>query len=134
MKTKQEQVEELATIISNSCERHGTDLREPEIDLIAIDVYSEGYRKTFTSDLASDTQKAFKEGYEKGAEEMRKEAKKTIEKFIKYRERQAVKEFAERLKKQTMCITEYDDGTRILQTSNKLIDQSVEHFLKETEQ
>lgn len=26
----------------------------------------QGYRKTFTSDLASDTQKAFKEGYVKG--------------------------------------------------------------------
>lgn len=31
-------------------------------------LYDTGYRKTFTSDLASDTQKAFKEGYEKGCE------------------------------------------------------------------
>lgn len=100
MKTKQEQVEELATQISRSCERHDLELREPEIDLIAIDVLSAGYRKTFTSDLASETQKAFKEGYEKGAEEMRKEAKKPIEKFIKYRERQAVKEFAGKLKEE----------------------------------
>lgn len=28
-------------------------------------LYNAGYRKTFTSDLASDTQKAYKEGYEK---------------------------------------------------------------------
>ena len=41
--------------------------------------------------------KAYKEGYEKGAEEMRLEAKKPIEKFIKHRERQAVKEFSEKL-------------------------------------
>ena len=33
----------------------------------------------------------------KGAEEMRLEAKKPIEKFIKQRERQAVKEFSEKL-------------------------------------
>ena len=29
-------------------------------------LYNAGYRKTFTSDLVSDTQKAYKEGYEKG--------------------------------------------------------------------
>lgn len=28
-------------------------------------LYNAGYRKTFTSELASDTQKAFKEGYKK---------------------------------------------------------------------
>ena len=43
--------------------------------------------------------------------------------------RQAVKEFAEELKAKTMCIQEYADGTRILETSNKLIDQSVKIFL-----
>lgn len=43
--------------------------------------------------------------------------------------KKSVKEFAEELKAKTMCITEYEDGTRILQTSNKLIDQSVKIFL-----
>ena len=43
--------------------------------------------------------------------------------------KQAVKEFAEELKAKTMCIQEYADGTRILETSNKLIDQSVKIFL-----
>lgn len=33
---------------------------------LAESLYNAGYRKTFTSDLASDTQKAYKEGYEKG--------------------------------------------------------------------
>lgn len=32
---------------------------------LAEALYNAGYRKTFTSDLASDTQKAYKEGYEK---------------------------------------------------------------------
>ena len=44
---------------------------------------------------------------------------------------EAVKDFAEDLKAKTMCIKEYEDGTRILQTSNKLIDQSVKIFLDE---
>ena len=47
--------------------------------------------------LEAEIGKAYKEGYEKGAEEMRLEAKKPIEKFIKQRERQAVKEFSEKL-------------------------------------
>ena len=42
---------------------------------------------------------------------------------------EAVKDFAEELKAKTMCIKEYEDGIRILQTSNKLIDQSVKIFL-----
>lgn len=36
---------------------------------LAESLYNAGYRKTFTSDLASDTQKAYKEGYIKGNEE-----------------------------------------------------------------
>lgn len=44
---------------------------------------------------------------------------------------EAVKDFAEELKAKTMCIKEYEDGIRILQTSNKLIDQSVKIFLDE---
>ena len=46
----------------------------------------------------TEIDKAYKEGYEKGAEEMRLEAKMPIEKFIKQRERQAVKEFAGKIK------------------------------------
>lgn len=33
---------------------------------LAEALYNAGYRKTFTSDFASDTQKAYKDGYEKG--------------------------------------------------------------------
>jgi predicted RNase H-like nuclease (RuvC/YqgF family) len=36
-------------------------------------LYNAGYRKTFTSELASDTQKAYKEGYIKGIEERESE-------------------------------------------------------------
>lgn len=112
---------------------------------LAESLYNAGYRKTFTSDFASDTQKAFKEGYIKGSidrmnecnntkDEVRKETareslnllldeseykrlyelkdkiakgelvskaeyEKPIDKFIKDREKQAVKEFAGKVKK-----------------------------------
>lgn len=89
---------------------------------IAEALYNAGYRKTFTSDLASDTQKAYKEGYIKGfadgeeefetiknrnaelikerddLREKHREYEKPIDKFIKDRESKAVKEFAEKLK------------------------------------
>lgn len=92
--TKQEQIEEMRRELYCAMSKvngiaFSSDLAEA--------LYNAGYRKTFTGDLASDTQKAYKEGYEKGAEEMRIEAKKPIEKFIKQRERQAVKEFSEKL-------------------------------------
>lgn len=43
------------------------------VETIVEALYNAGYRKTFTSDIASDTQKAFKEGYEKARKEMAKE-------------------------------------------------------------
>ena len=42
-------------------------------------IYNAGYRKTFTSDIASDTQKAFKEGYEKARKET---AKRIFQKVV----------------------------------------------------
>lgn len=55
---------------------------------IAEALYKAGYRKTF----ASDKQKAYKEGYKKGFN-----AKLTSD-FVSYAQKQAVKEFAEKLK------------------------------------
>jgi hypothetical protein len=40
--------------------------------LIAEELYNAGYRKTFTSEFASPTQKAYKEGYGKGFEDGRR--------------------------------------------------------------
>ena len=65
-------------------------------------LYNAGYRKTFTSDLASDTQKAYKEGYIKGfadGEEEFEIIKNRNAELIKERDgAKAVKEFAEKLK------------------------------------
>lgn len=73
--TKQEQIEEMNAIMSNCLYDHCEDCKNYNghfcIDTIggkAEALYNAGYRKTFTSDLASDTQKAFKEGYMKGLE------------------------------------------------------------------
>ena len=66
--TKQEQIEEMAKIVDEMYNVYTTTA-----DDIADGLYNAGYRKTFTGDLASDTQKAFKEGYEKARKETAKE-------------------------------------------------------------
>lgn len=68
--TKQEQIEEMRRELYCAMSKvngiaFSSDLAEA--------LYNAGYRKTFTSDLASDTQKAYKEGYEKGIEEAKAE-------------------------------------------------------------
>lgn len=75
--TEQEQIEEMAVIgcvrnpqahTAEECAK--CDFKQGQCNAYrhAEKLYNAGYRKTFTSDLASDTQKAFKEGYEKGCE------------------------------------------------------------------
>lgn len=44
--------------------------------------------------------------------------------------RQAVEEFAERLKRDSIRTAQYEDGTKILTTSNKLIDQAVNIYMQ----
>lgn len=132
--TKQEQIEEMTKLINSKeiypceddvhCENCFCAYKN-----IAEELYNAGYRKTFTSDIASDTQKAFKEGYEKGCETCGQAWDNGYNDGYESGKEDGVKEFAEELKAKTMCITEYEDGTRILQTSNKLIDQSVKIFL-----
>ena len=77
MKTKQEQIAEMAVIgCVRNPQAHTTEecLKCEFSDGCcnayrhAEALYNTGYRKTFTSDLASDTQKAFKEGYSKGVD------------------------------------------------------------------
>ena len=62
MKTKQEQIEEIAKIIDEMYWVYDTTAGD-----IAEGLYNAGYRKTFIS----DTQKAFKEGYEKAQSELK---------------------------------------------------------------
>lgn len=74
---KEQKIEELAKDINNTWfvksngDICGTNvkLKKNDIKMIAHQLVLEGYRKTFTSDFASDTQKAYKEGYIKSIEE-----------------------------------------------------------------
>ena len=125
--SKDNKFEHLATVISNSCERHGIDLREPEKDLLAIDVLGAIFGAN-QMNTQTEIDKAYKEGYEKGAEEMRLEAKKPIEKFIKQRERQAVKEFSEKLKGK---LHDFGDGG---EKGAYITEKEIDELLKEYEQ
>ena len=102
--SREEQIKEMTQDFIN----FGITTRQG-VEAFAEILYNAGYRKTFTSDFASNTQKAYKEGYIKGIEETEAEMErlkaqlsefeKPITQFVKDRETQAVKEFAEELKK-----------------------------------
>ena len=87
--TKQEQIEEILEVIKHCGDYTNRDCAECDYRLYgecknqkqceAEALYNAGYRKTFTSDIASDTQKAFKEGYEKARKET---AKKFFQKVV----------------------------------------------------
>ena len=59
---REEQIEEIAGKMQKCYEKNGL----LNFKWFAEAIYNAGYRKTFTSDFASDTQKAYKEGYDKG--------------------------------------------------------------------
>ena len=76
--TKNEQIEEIEQFIYDYVDSKQTErvylfgsrvdeLAKPFVHNkgIAEALYNAGYRKTFTSDFASDTQKVYKEGYDK---------------------------------------------------------------------
>ena len=122
---REEQIEEIAEKMQKCCEKNGL----LNFKWFAEAIYNAGYRKTFTSDFASDTQKAYKEGYIKGNEETEAEIERlkadnealtmwnnasaeTIQKLsetnkrfasnmksvLEIEKKNAVKEFAEKLK------------------------------------
>lgn len=62
---REEQIEEIAGKMQKCYEKNGL----LNFKWFAEALYNAGYRKTFTSDFASDTQKAYKEGYIKDIEE-----------------------------------------------------------------
>lgn len=75
---KEQQIEEIMLtipqkIVAYNGDPKGQHLYGEQRQQIAEALYNAGYRKTFTSDFASDTQKAYKDGYEKGVEETKAE-------------------------------------------------------------
>lgn len=80
---KEQQIEEMMLavpqkIVAFDMNPKGQHLYGEQRKEIAEALYNAGYRKTFTSDLASDTQKAYKEGYIKGFEDGEEELKNEI--------------------------------------------------------
>jgi len=102
MKTKQEQIEELSTQISHSCERHDLGLHEPEIDLIAIDVYNAGYRKSFINAI----EQVYRDGYEKGVELCGQSWDSGYDDGYESGKEDGAKEFAKKLKDKLQDIDE----------------------------
>ncbi len=75
---KQKQIEEMAKTLCENCRKDGysCSLYSSDDDWVCLQereraeaFYNAGYRKTFTSSLASDTQAAYKEGYRNGQKE-----------------------------------------------------------------
>ena len=60
--SREKQIEEIAEKMQKCYAKNGL----LNFKWFAEALYNAGYRKTFTSDFASDTQKAYKEGYDKG--------------------------------------------------------------------
>lgn len=122
-----QQIKEMQKLICNNCgEIDGCAISCKAHKDLAEAFYNAAYRKTFTSEFASDTQKAYKEGYIKGAidrdieiAELKAENKRLTEELgqvllsidtvkemntmcnIDEQRKQAVKEFAEKLKMKT---------------------------------
>lgn len=76
--TREQQIEELAKLIQTKEISHCDDDMHCEdcycgCKGMAEMIYKAGYRNTFTSDIASVTQKAYKEGYEKAQSELKTE-------------------------------------------------------------
>nr|DAG27574.1 MAG TPA: hypothetical protein [Caudoviricetes sp.] len=122
--SKDNEFEHLATVISTSCERHGIDLREPEKDLLAIDVlgaifganqkqWEDGYRRGFT------------DGYVKGLCDGGRGV--IDQQIIDYGNKKAVIEFAEKLKGK---LQDFGDGG---EKGAYITEKDIDEFIKEVE-
>ena len=71
---KEQEIKDICKLICATCaEFDGCAINCKAHRDTAEALYNAGYRKTFTSDIASDTQKAFKEGYEKAQSKLKTE-------------------------------------------------------------
>lgn len=74
---KEQQIKDICKLICATCAQFdGCAINCKAHRDTAEALYNAGYRKTFTSGFASDTQKAYKEGYIKGIKETEAETKR----------------------------------------------------------
>lgn len=116
---KQQQIEEMAVIgcvrnpqahTAEECAK--CEFKEGQCNAYrhAKALYDTGYRKTFTSNLASDTQKAFKEGYEKGCETCEQSWDNGYNDGYESGKEDGMKEFAEKLRKKVISLNVWEFG------------------------
>lgn len=99
MESKEKEIEEMMLtvpqkIVAFDMTPKGQHLYGEQRKEIAEALYNAGYRKTFTSELASDSQKAHKDGYKKGLNS------KLTSDFVMVAQKIAVEKFAEKLKRE----------------------------------
>ena len=122
---KKQHIEEMAKIVDEMYNVYTTTA-----DDIAEGLYNVGYRKTFTSDLASDTQKAFKEGYEKGCETCEQAWDNGYNDGYESGKEDGVKEFAEKLKKKSFDKNPFNDWAG---STYVVLVKDIDELLKEYE-
>lgn len=148
--TKREQIEEMEEVIYNSVYKY-FNLKNggycPTL-LIAEALYDAGYRKAFTSELATDTQKAYKDGIkENDFKDLEKEMnnaflelqnlqrqteiKEIKQKIIELEKQRAVKDFAERLKEKAKPYSYNVKNIDTLTICNSLVVSDIDELLKE---
>ena len=74
--TKEKQIEEMATAISNYADKHEWELHEPELEDLAIELYNAGYRKENKNYIGTD--EVLRSIDYRPVEEVRKETAKEI--------------------------------------------------------
>lgn len=86
MESKEKEIEEMMLavpqkIVAFDMNPKGQHLYGEQRKEIAEALYNAGYRKTFTSELASETQKAYKDGYEKGVHDEEEKRNRLLDKL-----------------------------------------------------
>ena len=81
--TKEKQIEEMATAISNYADKHEWELHEPELEDLAIELYNAGYRKASKNYIG--TEKVLRSIDYRPVEEVRRETAKEILKSFENR-------------------------------------------------
>ena len=101
--TKQEQIEEMATVISNYADKHEWELHEPELEDLAIELYNAGYRK-----IPDDSVVLSREEW-KQIKNSLYYSKEELEKKLQRERKETEKEFAEKLKIKAIRLSEIEN-------------------------
>lgn len=140
---KNDQLDGITRLISNSCEEHGFALKECEIDLIALDLYSNGYLRINCDDYVTiewhNEQIAHAEGEIERLKSENTALNMWIDCYSQERNKtryNTVREFAERLKERVRGLTlDGGDGKQTnFYIGNLILTNDIDKLLKEYEE